>query len=164
MRWLIYMIFPLFLIVPAAFAEEEAVVETALEEQPVTVSADRLEADDTAHTVTFHGNVVVRQADITLYAAEVTVFYYGGEREIERTEAQGDVRVVQGDRIATGERAHFYNDEKRIVLSGAAQVRQGEDLVSGEEITVYLNEERSIVKGEEGSRVKAIFRPGGTTP
>jgi lipopolysaccharide export system protein LptA len=141
---------------PALFAERQA--------EPIDITADRLEADDTARTARFIGQVVARQADVTLYAREMVVFLPAQGEEIDRIEATGDVRIVQGERVATGQKALFRNRQGEIHLTGSPKVHQGNDMITGEEIIVYLNEERSVVKGGDSSRVKAIFHPKGKQP
>jgi lipopolysaccharide export system protein LptA len=127
--------------------------------QPINVTADRLEADDAARKVKFVGNVTARQGEVVIYAAALTVFQGEGRQEVDRIEADGDVRIVQGDRVATGDKGIFYRAEGRVVLTGNARVHQGENFVEGDVITVLLGEEKSIVQGREGSRVNAVFFP-----
>lgn len=127
--------------------------------QPISISSDRLEADDLAGRVKFFGHVVAEQGGLSLYADQVELFYQGEKRDIERLEAHGDVRIVQGDRVATAGKAVFYNKEKRIVLTESPAVHQGNDSISGDEITFYLDEEKSVVNSREGSRINAVFHP-----
>jgi lipopolysaccharide export system protein LptA len=127
--------------------------------QPINISADRLEADDVARQVRFVGNVAARQGDVVIYAASLTLFYLEGSQEVDRIEAERDVRIVQGARVATGDNAVFYRTDGRVVLTGNARVNQGADFVEGDVITVLLGEEKSIVQGREGSRVNAVFHP-----
>lgn len=148
-----------FLFVPGAGAEEKPLHQLAKDNQPIDIAADRLEADDLAHQVKFLGHVVVRRGDVTLYAKEVTVYYLENRGNIDRIAAVGEVRIVQGERIATADRALLIQKEGKIILSGTARLRQGQDLVQGEEVTVFINEERSVIKGAEGGRVKAVFHP-----
>lgn len=127
--------------------------------QPINISADRLEADDVNRQVKFLGNVAARQGDVVIYAAVLTLFYQEGSQEVDRIEADRDVRIVQGDRVATGDKGVFYRADGRVVLTGNARVHQGADFVEGDVITVLLGEEKSIVQGREGSRVNAVFHP-----
>jgi lipopolysaccharide export system protein LptA len=103
--------------------------------------------------------VVARQGEVVIYSAVLTIFYSEGSKEIDRVEADRDVRIVQGDRVATGEKAVFYHADGRIVLTGNAKVHQGADFVEGDVITVLLGEEKSFVQGREGSRVNAVLHP-----
>lgn len=127
--------------------------------QPIDIVADRLEADDAAGQVKFVGHVVATQGDATLYSHQMVFFLQPKSREVERVEAFGDVRIVQGDRVATGQKGIFYRPEGRIVLTGDPKVHQGQDWVAGEEIVVFLNQQRSIVRSGEKARVKATFHP-----
>ncbi|BCR05490.1 hypothetical protein DESUT3_25590 [Desulfuromonas versatilis] len=133
-------------------------------DQPIQIKSDRLEGDDSRGLVTFLGNVMATQGPISIYAEKLIIVYTPKGREIDRVEAEQGVRIVQGDRVATGQKAVFYNREGKVVLTGSPRVNDGADFVEGEEITVFLNEEKSIVKGGGSSRVNAIFHPQGKKP
>lgn len=130
-------------------------------DQPIDIRSDRLEANDAKKQMRFLGNVVARQGDLTIYAQEITIFYAEGAGDIDRVEAHRDVRIVQGEKVATGQKGVFFNREAKIVLTGSPRINQGEDFISGEQITVFLNEERSEVSGQDGGRVNAVFHPKG---
>jgi lipopolysaccharide export system protein LptA len=126
---------------------------------PIEVSSDRLEADDKAQTLVFSGHAVATQNDVSIQADRLTVKYIGEDRQIEQVVADGSVRIVQGSRVATGEKATLFHNEQRIVLTGSPRVADGENFVQGEEITIFLNDQRSIVTGGAGGRVNATFSP-----
>jgi lipopolysaccharide export system protein LptA len=130
--------------------------------RPIDVTADSLSADSVRNTVTFEGNVVARQADVTLYADRIQTDYSREAGAIDRIEAVGNVRFVQEGREARSPRATFYNLEQRIVLTGGATLRQGQNTVQGETLTIFLRENRSVVTGgKEGGRVQAVINPKG---
>ena len=110
-------------------------------------------------SLVFEGNAVATQDDVTIYADLLTVTYTGEEREIQQVVAEGSARIVQGTRIATGDKAVLYHAEERIVLTGTPEVRDGENFVKGDEITLYLNDQRSVVTGGNSGRVNAVFTP-----
>lgn len=149
----------LLLFVGLALAADRTPASRYDSSQPINISADRLEADDVNRQVKFLGNVAARQGDVVIYAAVLTLFYREGSQEVDRIEADRDVRIVQGDRVATGDKGVFYRADGRVVLTGNARVHQGADFVEGDVITVLLGEEKSIVQGREGSRVNAVFHP-----
>jgi lipopolysaccharide export system protein LptA len=130
--------------------------------RPIDVTADRLSADSARNTVTFEGNVVARQADVTLYADRIQAGYSRESGSIDRIEAEGNVRFLQEGREARSARATFHNLEQRIVLSGGATLRQGQNTVQGETLTIFLRENRSVVTGgKDGGRVQAVINPKG---
>jgi lipopolysaccharide export system protein LptA len=145
-----------FLLPLAVFAAPEVPSQNR---GPVEVSADHLEADDQAQTLVFSGNAVATQDDVTIHGNRLTVKYTGEKREIERVVAEGSVRIIQGTRVATGDKAILYHIEERIVLTGSPKVSDGDNFVQGQEITIYLNDQRSVVTGGEGGRVNAVFTP-----
>jgi lipopolysaccharide export system protein LptA len=130
--------------------------------RPIDVTADRVSADSVRNTVTFEGNVVARQGDVTLYADRIEADYSREAGSIDRIEATGNVRFVQEGREARSARATFFNLEQRIVLSGGATLRQGQNTVQGDTLTIFLRENRSVVTGgKDGGRVRAVINPKG---
>jgi len=128
--------------------------------RPIDVTADRVTADSVRNTVTFDGNVVARQADVTLHADRIQADYSREAGAIDRIEAEGNVRFVQEGREAHSARATFHNLEQRIVLSGGATLQQGQNTVQGETLTIFLRENRSVVTGgKDGGRVQAVINP-----
>ena len=127
--------------------------------QPIEITADRLNADSGTESVTFEGNVVAIQADVTLHADRLFAEYSRGQNAIEKITAEGNVRVVQEGREARAAQAVFYNLEQRIVLSGGADLKQGENTLKGDTVTIYLRENRSVVTGGESGRVRAVLHP-----
>jgi lipopolysaccharide export system protein LptA len=146
----------------AGAAERTGDSSQELGSRPIDVTADRLSADNARNTATFEGNVVARQADVTLYADRIETDYSREAGAIDRIEAVGNVRFVQQDREARSPRATFYNLDQRIVLSGGATLRQGQNTVKGETVTIFLRENRSLVTGgKDGGRVQAVINPKG---
>lgn len=130
--------------------------------RPIDIAADRVSADSARNTVTFEGNVVARQGDVTLYADRIQTDYSREAKAIDRIEAEGNVRFVQEGREARSARATFHNLEQRIVLSGGATLRQEQNTVQGDTLTIFLRENRSVVTGgKDGGRVQAVINPKG---
>ena len=150
------------LAVPGGIAEEKKAVRLGeMGRQPIEITADRLNADSASESVTFEGNVVAIQADVTLHADRLFAEYSREERNIEKITAEGNIRVIQGGKEARAARAIFYNLEQRIVLTGGADLTQGENTLQGDTVTIYLRENRSVVTGGKGGRVRAVLHPGG---
>lgn len=129
------------------------------ERGPVKVTADRLEADEKAQILVFSGHAVAVQGDVTVYGDRLTVKYTGPQRDIQQMTAEGSVRIVQGKRVATGDKAVLYRADDRVVLTGSPRVSEGDNFIQGQEITLYLKDQRSVVTGGAGGRVNAIFTP-----
>ena len=145
----------------ASAEERPAVRPVDLGKSPIDITADRLSADSAKESVTFEGNVVVTQEDVTLHADRVFAEYSRAAKTVEKITADGNVRVIQAGREARAARAVFYNLEQRIVLTGDASLAYRENTLKGETMTIYLRENRSVVTGGEGGRVRAVIQPKG---
>jgi lipopolysaccharide export system protein LptA len=170
------------LLVPLLFGPSWAAQEKPAlgSSNPIVVTADTLEADNKAKVATFAGNVVAKQAQeketLFIYCQKLIVHYAdepakkGGagrapekkgaaqqNSKIDKIIATGQVKIVQGEDVATGETATFYNDDQKIILSGDPKVWQGKNLVKGEEITVWIRENRSLVTSKGSNRVQAVI-------
>ena len=137
-------------------------------EQPVNISADSMEYSNNNSSAVFRGNVVARQGDLVMFAEQMEAAYAGkvGEKGakgakggIKELVATGNVKIIQGERIATGQRIVFYGDEQKIVATGNPRVWQGDNVIVGTKITVYLKQDRSVVEGSTQDRVSATIYP-----
>ncbi len=120
---------------------------------PIDITSDTVEASQKQNMVTFKGNVVAKQEDITLYANMIVVHYSPDTKKLSRILATGNVRITQLDRRATGQKATFQQDENKVVLEGDAVLREGDNVIRGERVIYYVDEERSVVEGGKGGRV-----------
>lgn len=158
----------------------------ANEELPLNITSGRLEVDQNQQVISFIQAVVARYKDIILYADVLKIFYQPktetgtgkgkpgepgqapgpasplgavGIEKITRIEALGSVRIVQTDRVATGDKAVFYTQEDKIVLQGNPQLWRGENSLKGREIVLYLKDNRAVIEGSPDKRVEAVIYP-----
>lgn len=124
---------------------------------PIDITSDMVEADQ--KRVTFKGNVVAKQEDVTLYANTLVIIYDQETKKLKEIIATGNVKVVQLDRRATGQKVTFDQDKNKVTLDGDAVVREGTNVIRGERITFYVEEERSVVEPGKGGRVSTSITP-----
>src|SRR4030067_3102237 len=74
---------------------------------PIDITSDTVEADQKANTVTFKGNVVAKQENTTLYANTMVITYDANTKKLKEIVAFGNVKVVQLEKRATGQKATF---------------------------------------------------------
>lgn len=80
-------------------------------------------------------------------------------RSVNRIEAIGRVRIEKDSGSATCEKAIYYHDGEKIVLTGDPVAWDKGTRVSGKQITMFLAEDRSVVEG--GSHVRIEPDGGG---
>jgi lipopolysaccharide export system protein LptA len=115
---------------------------------PVDVAADRIEVQDRADRAIFSGNVQVRQADLTLNAARLTVAYsQSGGIQIERLDASGGVTVRSPSETARGQYAIYDLNSRLITLLGGVTLTRGQSQVRGGRLVLDLDSGRAVVDG-----------------
>ncbi|NBR32484.1 MAG: OstA family protein [Sphingomonadaceae bacterium] len=122
---------------------------------PVDVEADRIEVQDRADRAVFSGNVVVRQANMTLTASRLTVAYAraDGGVSIERLDASGGVSVKSPSETARGDFAVYDLNRRIITLVGGVELTQGNNRVQGGRMVIDLDTGRATVDGRSAPGV-----------
>lgn len=126
---------------------------------PIQIKSNELVTDSAAKTATFIGKVSARQGDITIFSDRLVIHYGAKGQDVEKVEAFGNVRIVQGNRQGEAGHAVYDNREGKIVLDDKPKVFQGEDVITGKIITYFVDEQRSVVTGGPESRVEAVIHP-----
>jgi len=139
------------------FAEE--IGQKRDKDQPIEITAQRLEVLQQQRQSIFTGDVVAIQGDMTLHADKLIISLQESEDQIDQLEAIGGVRVIQLDRVATADKAVFKQELEVVILTGHAVVTEGKNTVSGDKITLFMQENRVVIKGSEKNRVKAVIVP-----
>jgi lipopolysaccharide export system protein LptA len=139
-------------------------------DEPVKIRAASLEVREKDKMATFTGDVYVLQGDTEMRCRLLTVFYDeepgapgikaadpgpGGERQIRRIEARGNVVVVQKDQNAAGDAATFNMRENTVTLVGNVVVTRGADVLRGQRLVVDLT---SGVSRMDQGRVEGLFQ------
>jgi lipopolysaccharide export system protein LptA len=134
---------------------------------PVDVTSDRLSYVDVERRAVFSDNVVVRAQDATITSAIVQVILLPkkGQTEnqsasqLERIEAQGDIKIEQGSRKAAGNKLVYTAAEEKMVLTGTAEkipsifdAERGQ--ISGDSLTFFTHDGRVLVGGGETSKTE----------
>ena len=135
----------------AAFAQAREPV-SALKghnsDAPIDLTADRLEVQDRADRAMFSGNVKVRQDELTLDTARLTVAYSSsGGVQINRLDASGGVTVRSPSETARGAFGIYDLDRKLITLVGNVVLQRGGSQLSGQRLVIDLDTGRAVIDG-----------------
>jgi lipopolysaccharide export system protein LptA len=101
--------------------------------------------------------VSVRQAEMTLNAARMTVAYtgqvVGGNPQVSRLDASGGVTVKRPDQTAKSSYAIYDLNRRVITMLGAVTLTQGSNTINGGRLTINLDTGRAVIDGSSvGSR------------
>ncbi|HZA54309.1 MAG TPA: lipopolysaccharide transport periplasmic protein LptA [Candidatus Udaeobacter sp.] len=126
---------------------------------PIYITADWMEVDQTKNTITYKGRVVTVQADMTMRSETLTAYYDPQMKQMSQIVAEGKVNATQGNRIATGEKAVFDDKAKTVTLTGNPVMRQGNSQVTGTKIVYFMEQDRAVAEGDGKTRVVATIFP-----
>nr|WP_242544930.1 LptA/OstA family protein [Corallococcus sp. NCSPR001] len=110
---------------------------------PVDLSADHVTGDRNQAVLT--GNVVVKHQTMDIRCDKMTG-YYNATRQVTRVVCAGNVRAVDGDRQARGERADYDVPSGVLVVTGSPEARQGNTYLTGTKVRLILGNERLEVE------------------
>jgi len=134
---------------------------------PVNVTSDKLSYVDSERKAVFSGNVIVRTQETTIASDTVQVILLPKKSQaenqsasqLERIEAQGDIKIQQGARRAVGTRlVYTAADEKMVLLGTPSQppsifdAERGQ--ISGDSLTFFTHDGRVLVGGGETSQTQ----------
>lgn len=126
---------------------------------PIYITADWMEVDQTKNSITYKGRVVAVQNAMTMRSETLTAYIDPETKQMKQIIAEGKVNATQGDRVATGEKAVFDDKTKTVTLTGNPVMRQGNNQVSGVKVIYFTEQDRSIVEGDKNTRVTATIFP-----
>lgn len=132
---------------------------------PIDFDAKHIELQDKANRGVLSGGVVIRQAEMTLDAARVTVAYtgqvVGGNPQVSRMDAAGGVTVRRPNQTAKSQYAIYDLNRRVITMLGAVTLTQGTNTVNGGRLTINLDTGRAVVDGSSVGGSSGA--PGGGT-
>lgn len=134
---------------------------------PVNVTSDKLSYVDSERKAVFSGNVIVRTQDTTIDSDTVQVILLPRKNQAEtqsasqldRIESQGDIKIQQGSRKATGTRLIYTAAEEKMVLTGTPNKRPSifdaeRGQITGDSLTFFTHDGRVLVGGGETSQTQ----------
>ncbi len=146
---------------PAQAADPKQPALFGNSKDPVDIVSDTLDFDQKKQIATFTGNVTARQADTTLHCDTLKIYFSDPGRKLKEIIATGKKVVIKLDqKKGLCRKLHYFDNERKIVLTGNPSLDDGKNIITGETIVFYLDEKRSVVKSGKKSRVKTTIFPG----
>ena len=147
---------------------------------PIAIDADSLEVIQSQNKAIFKGNVVAKQADMTLRSAVMTVFYGTKKQGTEsalgsltRIEVEGNVSLVTATESATGEHGVYDAVKNKVFLSDNVVLKRAGNVLNGSALEYNVNTGSSMLSGGASgkapqtstvpakTRVRGLFVPEG---
>ncbi|WP_174287149.1 LptA/OstA family protein [Sphingomonas bacterium] len=139
---------------------------------PINFDAAHIELQDKANRAVLSGNVVVKQAEMTLTAPRMTVAYtgqvVGGSPQVSRLDAAGGVTVIRPGQVAKSQYGVYDLDKRIVTMLGAVSLTQGGNTVNGGRLTMNMDTGRAVIDGSSvaggagGSAAGGVVTQGGS--
>lgn len=123
---------------------------------PVAIESDEARFDKKAGIVLYSGHVVIKHGKMRITSERLKGFLDKQQKEIDYLIAEGDVKVVKGDRTVEAKKAIFYRgpaNKERLELEGDTVIYMQNKSISADKMTYYLASDRFEAEG----RVRAVF-------
>ena len=134
-----------FLFTSTGFSEDKKKIEG-----PIVITSQRLTTDNKAGTAVFEQSVVAQTTDMTLYADKMIVLYdEEGGGDVTKIDAEGNVKVVKGDKVITSQKASYFADTENVVFYGDPRAVEGDNVVTGSTMTYLMAEDRFLVENSK---------------
>jgi len=118
------------------------------------VTADYMEYDYSKMNAELKSNVKIKDSRVYMESDLIRIFFYKNN-SIKSISAIGNVKVVQGNKIAMSDKALYFGREGKILMLGNAVLLRDEEYMKGRRITFFIDNQRVIC--EPGM---LVFRPG----
>lgn len=136
----------------------------------IDITSISYELDMKNSSVVFKGDVNVTGNDMNMSCQKLELFFNTSLKDpsleqskvqIEKIVAMDSVVISRPDSgTATAEKAVYYHDSEKIVLTGNPVVRDGDRFEGGgNTITLYLKEDRYVVEGSKDDKAR-LFATG----
>ena len=175
--WLLLLSWLTVATMTAAQAAVEAASNSASDPVGTTVISQKMTFKNQQSQAVFDGAVVLTRGTLVVYSDRMVVSFRNQEadqkkpgdagkgqptpakgpdtvsnRAVTQIEATGRVKIERDAGNATCQKAVYYRDEDKIVLTGDPVAWDKGTRVSGKRITMFLAEDRTVVEG--GSHVR----------
>jgi lipopolysaccharide export system protein LptA len=115
---------------------------------PIDIKSESMSLDYQNHSVLWTGHVHANQANAQLTSDNLRVNYFDKDfKDLKDMVADGNVRISQGTRWATGQHGVMDQTKRTMVLTGSPVVHDCANQITGKRITVFLDTSKSVVEG-----------------
>ncbi|NHK29489.1 hypothetical protein FF098_016375 [Parvularcula flava] len=123
---------------------------------PIDITGAQFEAFQNEDYALWTGDVQVVQGEVILTAPQLKIYGIGGGR-FNRVDATGGIRYTNGLEAISGDRAVYRKENETIVVTGNVVVVQGRQVMTGQQMTYYLDTGKIVFNKETKARVRGVF-------
>jgi len=111
----------------------------------VEINADKMSVSLSERRAEFEGKVLVKKGKSLIYCDRLAVNYLESG-QVQRLNAQGSVKLVEGKSFATGDELEYLKDQDKIWLKGSPELASEGQILLGELMVFDLNHNKLLVE------------------
>ncbi|MEO0878366.1 MAG: LptA/OstA family protein [Pseudomonadota bacterium] len=123
-------------------------------DEPLDIAGDQLEGLDNNAVLT--GNVIVVQCDAVLTTARLE-YSQNASGALETLTAISAVRYSNKEDAISGDRAVYDEGRRSITFTGDVAVVQGQQILTGERLVYWLDTGKFTFTAAPGQRIRGVF-------
>jgi lipopolysaccharide export system protein LptA len=116
---------------------------------PTVITSESLTINKKENRAFFKGSVVAKREDMTVYADTMLVYYDETGSRIKRLEADGNVKVIKGEKTIISQKAVYIAEDDSITFTGDPVAMDGKNMIKGDKIIYYISEDRSVISNSK---------------
>ncbi|MFQ5716561.1 MAG: LptA/OstA family protein [Nitrospinales bacterium] len=131
--------------------------------EPIEISSERMRSENSGQKIVFSGNVVGQWGDLEIVSDILEIHNTQDNKKTNEIVAIGNVIITRGIKKARGDKAIYFDEAQKIILTGTpkAIAWEGKNTIEGAEMIFLLDVDRFIVNDKV--RMK-IYPKGRETP
>lgn len=123
------------------------------DEGPITVDAGIMNYADKDRIIHFEKDTRVVTSSTTINSDRSDFYLKEESKDFDRLYANGHVAIIHSSKRGTGDQAIFYNQDRKLVLTGNPRLQEvGQADIVGKMLTLLLGEDRILIDGQEDGR------------
>jgi len=128
---------------------------------PVVVLADQAQYFENKNKIIFDGNVEASRSNWNIECSHMELYLTGSDKELDRINAEGNVKIVHDNIIATSDKANYYGKKEILELIGNSNIQQDHDSIRAK--TIKMDQLNNIMTAEEDVTI-VRFKKSDKTP
>ena len=105
--------------------------------KPIEILADSMEWNKKLGQAIAIGNAKAVQGQTTIKANKIiAILSEGNSQQIKELQAIGKVVFLKDKQIATGDRATYYINEEKVIITGDVELKRDDNIIKGEKLII----------------------------
>ena len=105
--------------------------------KPIEIVADNMEWNKQVGEAIAIGNAIAIQGQTTIKANKIiAVLSKDNSQQITKLKANGNVEFSKDNQLATGDKATYYINQDKVIITGSVELKKDGNIIKGEKLVI----------------------------